>query len=355
MRPKLPVTERLVGYLRQVDQSRVYSNFGPLVRAVEARLSDHYGLGAGTITTVANATLGLTLTLSAVGAKHGTLCAMPAWTFIASAHAAVNAGLVPYFIDVDPKTWSLDASAVAEQIAHAPAPVGAVMPFGPFGAPIDVSAWDAFRDQTGLPVVIDAAAGFDSLVPGDTPAVVSLHATKILGTGEGGLVISRDASIVHRVRRASNFGLDPNRQATIGATNAKMSEYHAALGHAALDDWDEDRAAWMAAARAYAGAFAASNRLQLQDGFGEKWVSSTCVLHAPDSSVARIETALSDAGIETRRWWGKGAQTHAVTERFPRARLPATQALADSTIAVPFYRDMDHAEIQRVGEIVLSA
>src|SRR4051812_44661487 len=163
MRPKLPVAQRLVAYLRRIDGSRVYSNFAPLACSLEDRLAEHYGLGTGTVTTVANATLGLALSLSVQGAKPGTLCAMPAWTFVASAHAAVNAGLIPYFVDVDPESWSLDAHAVIDEIAHAPAPVGAVMPVAPFGRPLDVSAWDAFRARTGVPVVIDAAAGFDAL------------------------------------------------------------------------------------------------------------------------------------------------------------------------------------------------
>src|SRR5215467_11175596 len=74
MRPKLPVTERLVGYLHRIDQSQFYSNFGPLALALEDRLAEHYGLGTGTVTTVANATLGLALTLTALGAKPGSLC-----------------------------------------------------------------------------------------------------------------------------------------------------------------------------------------------------------------------------------------------------------------------------------------
>jgi dTDP-4-amino-4,6-dideoxygalactose transaminase len=355
MRPKLPVTERLVGYLRRIDESRLYSNFGPLACSLEDRLAEHYGLGTGTVTTVANATLGLALALAAQGAKPGTLCALPAWTFVASAHAVVNAGLIPYFIDVDPESWSLDTAAVREQIARAPAPVGAVMPVAPFGLPIDVSEWDAFRAQTGLPVVIDAAAGFDALMPGETPAVVSLHATKVLGTGEGGFVVCANPKIVRGVRTTSNFGLNPNRQATVVATNAKMSEYHAAVGHAALDEWSETRAAWMAVAGAYRGVLVGSNRVRLQDGFGETWVSSTCVLRAADSVAVRFEGALAAAGIETRHWWGKGAHVQPATARFPRAALAVTETLADATFAVPFYRDLGLAEVESIGSVVLAA
>jgi len=354
MRPKLPTAERLLGYLRRIDRSRFYSNFGPLVCALEERLAAHYGLPSENVTMVANATQGLTLALAAQGAKPGTLCAMPAWTFVASAHAAVNAGLVPYFLDVDAETWALDPAAVAEEIARAPSPIGAAMPVAPFGRPLDGARWDALHASTGLPVVIDAAAGFDSLVPGPTPAVVSLHATKVLGTGEGGLVVSTDAALVRRVRMASNFGIDRDRQSVIAATNAKMSEYHAAVGHAALDEWSEARNEWMAVAGAYRKSVGASNLVRLQDGFGEAWVSSTCVLQIADGAARRVEQALAGAGIETRRWWGMGTHAQPSMAQFPRAPLPVTAALADTTLAMPFHRDLAVEQIGEISEIMLA-
>jgi dTDP-4-amino-4,6-dideoxygalactose transaminase len=355
MRPKLPVAERVLEYLRRIDAARLYTNFGPLVCSLEHRLAQRYAVPAAAVTTVANATQGLALALGAQGATRGSLCAMPAWTFIASAHATVNAGLVPWFVDVDMDTWALDAAAVRDALAHAPAPVGAVMPVAPFGQPLDVAAWDAFRAATGLPVVIDAAAGFDALRPGATPAVVSLHATKVLGVGEGGFVISTDAALVRRVRMASNFGIDSTRRANGAATNAKMSEYHAAVGHAALDEWAEARAQWLAVARAYRGAVDGSNRVRVQDGFGETWAASTCVLRAADGAQAKIERALVAAGIETRHWWGRGAHAHPASAQFPRTALPVTEALANSTFAVPFHRDLDRSEVERIAGIVLAA
>lgn len=355
MRPKLPTADGVLKYLRRIDESRFYSNFGPLACALEERLAAHYGVAVGCLTTVANATQGLTLALTAQAAKPGTLCAMPAWTFVASAHAAVNAGLVPYFVDVDAETWALDPEGLAEHLAQAPAPVGAVMPVAPFGCPINPAAWDGFRASTTLPVVIDAAAGFDALVPGDIPAVVSLHATKVLGTGEGGFLVCTDPVLVRRVRIASNFGIDPNRQSIVPATNAKMSEYHAAVGHAALDEWGDTRREWIAVASAYRNALNGSNRLHFQNGFGESWISSTCVLRVENGAAPRIEKTLADAGVETRRWWGKGAHAHPATARFPRAGLLTTELLAEATLAVPFHRDLPSRAIERIGEMLLAA
>jgi dTDP-4-amino-4,6-dideoxygalactose transaminase len=354
MRPKLPTAERIVPYLESIDASRYYSNFGPLALSLEKRMAAHYGLPSGAVTTVANATWGLTLALAAQRARPGTLCLMPAWTFVASAHAAVNAGLVPYFVDVDPETWAIEVAAVAEEIRRAPAPVGAVMPVSPFGRPLSIAAWDAFRSDTGLAVVIDAAAGFDSVRPGSTPAVVSMHATKVFATGEGGLVLSTDRAIIRDVRRRSNFGFLGTRTASVVATNAKLSEYHAAIGHASMDEWHDNRTDWIAVAAAYRREIGASNRVQLQNGFGDAWIASTCLVTAP-SAATRIEQALAAADIDTRRWWGMGAHAHPATEGYPRASLPVTEMLAVSTIGVPFFRDLGARDVQRIAETIGSA
>ncbi len=184
-------------------------------------------------------------------------------------------------------------------IAGAPAEVGAVMPVAAFGRPIDIAAWDRFRSSTGLPVVIDAAAGFDKAVSGETPTVVSLHATKVLGTGEGGFVISRDSALIRDIRSRSNFGFAGTREACSLAANAKLSEYHAAVGLAALDEWADARNEWIDVARTYRDVLPESNRLRFQEGFGQSWITSTCVLTLADSEADRTEKALAQAGIDT--------------------------------------------------------
>jgi dTDP-4-amino-4,6-dideoxygalactose transaminase len=351
MRPRLPAAERLIPYLKKIDATQIYSNYGPLACALEERLAQHFRLPPEAITTVANATLGLTLALAVQAPPPGTLCAIPAWTFIATAHAAIFAGLTPYFIDVDVKSGMLDAERVKEEIARAPAPVGAIMPVAPFGRPIDVAAWDSFRSETGLAVVIDAAASFDSLLPGSTPAVVSLHATKVIGVGEGGFVASTDASLIRSIRARANFGFYRKRDAIAPGVNAKLSEYHAAVGLSALDEWADARTEWMAAARAYRLALPDS-KLQFQDGFGQSWIASTCVLSVPKLGGARVKRDLAAAGIDTRRWWEEGAHAHRATAGFPRQALPNTGALAHAAIGLPFYRDLATDDIRRIADVI---
>jgi dTDP-4-amino-4,6-dideoxygalactose transaminase len=353
MRPKLPRAERLAPYLSAIDQARIYSNFGPLVRQLEQRLAARCGLGTETITTVSNATVGIALALAAQGARPGTLCMIPAWTFVASAHAATMAGLVPYFVDIVEDKWALDPTMTAKAIASAPGEVDAVMPVVPFGCPIDVAAWDRFRAQTGLAVVIDAAAGFDALTPAAVPTVVSLHATKVIGTGEGGFVLSTETALIRDIVTRSNFGFFGSREAKLSATNAKLSEYHAAVGLASLDEWAEVREEWTRVAGFYRNALGQSNRLRFQDGFGESWIASTCVVGLGDMTADQAERDLTLAGVETRRWWGAGAHAHAATAAFPRTSLKATESLAASALGLPFFRDLGRSDAARVVERLL--
>lgn len=353
MRPMLPPAERLLPYLEKIDRSHIYSNYGPLATLFEERLAAHFGVSAQCLTTVANGTLGLVLALLAQDVRPGTLCVLPAWTFVASPQAVCRAGLVPYFIDVDPATWALDPSVIHASLRDAPAEVGAVMPVVPFGKPIDFAAWDRFRRNTGLPVVIDAAAGFDSVIATEVPAVVSLHATKALGVGEGGFVVSMDPAIIRGIRARANFGFNGTRESVFSALNGKLSEYHAAVGNAALDDWDVARGEWLAAAGMYRSLLAPSECIRPQEGFGASWVSSVCVLSfgTPDSIV--YEKRLHDAGVDTRRWWEYGAHLHPSTLQYPRTDVPVTERLAQSTLAVPLYRKISNRDIRRVVESLL--
>jgi dTDP-4-amino-4,6-dideoxygalactose transaminase len=136
--------------------------------------------------------------------------------------------------------------------------------------------------------------------------------------------------------------------------NAKLSEYHAAVGLAALDEWMGARGEWIEVARIYRAALLESNDLWFQEGFGQSWISSTCVLSVSESGAARVERELAAADIESKRWWGNGAHAHPATTACPRGLLPNTEALAHASISLPFYRNLAPADIKRVADVMLS-
>ena len=347
-RPYMPATSTLIPYLESVERSGWYSNFGPLNQALEIRLAQRFGDSARVVT-VNNATAGLTAVLRALDLPAGSLCVVPAWTFVATAHAVVQAGLVPYFVDVDQATMMLDIDAVKADIATAPAAVSAVIPVCAFGQRIDVTDWAAFQAETGCKVVIDAAAAYDSINACDVPVVVSLHATKALGAGEGGFVVCNDETLRDRIRATTSFGFQGSRESLYLGGNAKMSEYTAAVALAAMDGWAQTRWRYQTVAQKLRILLMDTPQVRFQSGWGLDWVTSVCVADVGEACAAPLTEALTAMGIETRAWWGQGCQTSRAFADFPKAALPVTDTLAQSTLGLPYFAHMEDEAVARVA------
>jgi dTDP-4-amino-4,6-dideoxygalactose transaminase len=350
----MPSADAILPYLQRIDAKRWYSNFGPLLIELEARLAARFARPT-LVCTAVNGTQALTLALQALKARPGGLCIMPSWTFVATAHAAIQAGLTPWFLDVDPVTGVLDADHVRERLAHAPGPVSAVIPVAAFGQPLDPEAWARLRDDPGLPVVIDAAASFDSVRAAPVPTMVSLHATKSLGVGEGGLIASEDAAFIDRFRALTSFGFQGDREARFAAHNAKISEYTCAVGLTALDQWPSTRTAYASTAQRLRMALLHTPTARLQPGWGLDWVSSTCVVELPPGATDAVEAALKDQGVDTRRWWGHGCHRSPAFADCPADPLPVTERLAASTLGLPYFADMDLDQVNRVAMALAAA
>jgi dTDP-4-amino-4,6-dideoxygalactose transaminase len=346
LQPDMPSTDRLVPYLRRIEQSGHYTNFGPLSLELEAALG---GLvGATEIVAVSSATIGLELTLAALGLPASSEVLVPAHTFVATAAAVVRAGHRPVLADIDPESCLL-TTAIARAAASGVAP-RAVVPVGLYGAGLDAEEWDAFSVETGIPVVIDAAGAVAVQRVGRfCHAVYSLHATKALAAGEGGFLATHDALLAARVRSASNFGFSHGR-VDIAGTNGKLSEYHAAVGLASLEGW-EDR---MRQRQAIFDLYAA--RLAQLVGKGElsfvsrSGLATNLTLRLGRALCDADERLLAGCGIEFRRWYWPPLDRHPA---FAACRiagsLDGVASVADRQIGVPFHLGIGEPEIELVA------
>lgn len=358
LRPQLPALEQLAPYLRQIDANRWYSNFGPLLGLLEERLAAHFGVERTGLALVANGTTALSAALSAASERAGRICLTPSWTFVASAAAACAANLQPHFIDVSPRTWMPDPGALRQRKDLDE--VAAVMVVSPFGMPLDVGAWDAFTANTGIPVIIDGAASFDTVAsieaarPGRSPTMISLHATKVMGVGEGGLVVATDEAAVHRVRQVCNFGIWGSPQGQVVGYNGKLSEYHAAVGLAALDGWAERRAALADRTQRYIAELARIPAVETLPRYGAGWVSAYCTVSVPGNAQTVVER-MRDLGVETRRWWRDGVHAQPAYRGFGSDDLAVTQGIAAGALSLPFSHDIRDEEIVRVVDALTRA
>jgi dTDP-4-amino-4,6-dideoxygalactose transaminase len=362
MRPRLPTADRLLPYLRRIDASRVYSNYGPLVLELEARLADNFGLASGNVVTAGS---GLSAIVGAIlaGAGRGTtarpLALLPAYTFIATAVAAEQCGYQPTLADVDAQTWLLDPERALQ---HPDLDrIGLVLPVATLGRAVPVAAWEDFSARTGIPVVIDGAASFEQLsadparYTGRVPVALSFHATKSFGTGEGGCVVSTDAPLMARVASALNFALHTDRNCQAPSTNGKMSEYHAAVGLAELDGWPAKQQAVERVCALYRREFARHGlaaQLHVAPDIGSSYV----LLLARDGAQAdACRAAMAAAGVDFRLWYGRGLHGQDYYAGLPRTDLRVTDDLAPRLLGLPFAPDLAEAEIVRVAQAIAVA
>jgi dTDP-4-amino-4,6-dideoxygalactose transaminase len=359
LRPLLPTADKLLPYLQRIDATRWYTNHGPLLREFEAGLARHFAVGEDQLVTCTNATLAMSQVLRAFDIPPGSLCVMPSWTFVATPAAAIWGGLQPYFVDVDPVSWLIRLEDV-KRIA-ATQRVGAVIVVSAFGAPLDLAVWEEFTRSTGIPVVIDAAAGFDGFArcgeqQSSVPVVVSLHATKVSGIGEGAVVLTRDAALARRIRQFGNFGFHGSRDSEMAGANTKMSEYAAASGLALLAEWSDRRQGWSDLSAAFAAQVEAIPELRLAPGFHEGWISSYGLVELPLwMSAASFAASLQQHGIETRQWWGTGCHLQPAYQDCARGALRETERLGRQVVGLPFWLGLTADDLAEIFAVVRSA
>ncbi|MET0331934.1 MAG: DegT/DnrJ/EryC1/StrS family aminotransferase [Dyella sp.] len=348
---RLPDADVLLPYLRRIDGNRWYTNFGPLVGELEQRLAQTFASKATpTVVTAANGTAALELALGALQLPAGATVLLPALTFVATATAVIRAGYRPLIADVDPDHWLLTPEHAHAWLANHR--IDAVMPVATFGLAQSVTAWDAFYQQTGVPVLIDAAGAFGNQAAAQHCHVAfSMHATKTLAAGEGGFVVTPDSSLAARVRQLSNFGIDLEcaSQVFTPGCNGKLSEYHAAVAHAALDQWPHVSAQRRQAQARYLHLlqqYCPTVRRQPRDDDG---VYPIMVVALPAPHRARdLQAQLASAGIQTRQWYCPTLDQHPAFREFAPDALPVSHDLSQRLLGLPFFLDISAAQMQHV-------
>jgi dTDP-4-amino-4,6-dideoxygalactose transaminase len=234
-RPNPPRLSEHAQELKDLEDSGIFSNFGPVNQRFEQELTDTV-FGVGQCLTVCNATIGLMVAMRQVlgedRSRQRRYALMPSFTFAAVAHAAMWNGLTPLFCDIDRQTWLPSADHEEELLKKYRGKIAVVVPYATFGNNLDLRRYDELSERFGVPVVVDAAASLGALDDDGKgfgtgfrwPVVFSMHATKTFATGEGGVVYCADANRVKIMRAMCSFGFEAPRIATLPGLNGKLSE-----------------------------------------------------------------------------------------------------------------------------------
>src|SRR4051812_47313335 len=237
-RPNIGNRDRLMERMADMLDRRWFTNHGPYVQALEQRLAEL--IGVKHCLAVCNATVGLEIAVRALGLRGEVI--VPAFTFVATAHALQWQEITPVFCDIDRNRHLIDPDRVETMIT--PRTTG-IIGVHTWGRSAPVEALREIAQRRGLALLYDAAHAFACTHRGQMIGsfgaceVFSFHATKFLNSFEGGAIATNDDDLARKIRLMKNFGFSGYDNVIHIGTNGKMHEISAAMGVTALESMDD--------------------------------------------------------------------------------------------------------------------
>jgi dTDP-4-amino-4,6-dideoxygalactose transaminase len=362
IRPNPPKLSTLTGALAEIEDSGIFSNYGPVNTRFEEQVVSAIFEAKGACVTVANATLGLMLAIKNAVGWHSKrrYALMPSFTFAAAAHAALWCGLTPLLCDIDLETWLPDADAEDALLEQYGDDIAVILPNATFGNCLDLARYERLSTHYGIPLVIDAAASLGSLnqdgeafgMGSRYPLVFSMHATKTFATAEAGLIYCTDQSLIASLRAMGNFGFGQPRTATMPGLNTKLSEVSALLGLTKLGEVESISDHRHGIFKLY-GTLLPDFTFQRMTGrrTAHQFVS-VLVPEAQANRVPEVIAELGRQGIGAGRYFVPHlAEQPFFQQTCVMGKLPVTKAICGRIIALPISDFLTEREVGHVCDV----
>lgn len=360
-------------YLQECVTTNFVSSVGPFVDRLERQLAEATG-SAGAVAT-SSGTTALHASLLTVGVGRDDLVVLPSFTFIASANAIAHCGAMPWLMDVDAETWTLDANLLrrslerearrdGDRLIHEPTGrrIAAIMPVHTLGVAADMEALRRTADDFGLPMVADAAAALGATFRGKAIggmgadlSVISFNGNKTVTAGGGGMVVGNDPELIRLARHLTTTARTGEEYShdRVGY-NYRMTNLQAAVGCAQMERWEELVEAKRRIRRRYDEAFGNLATVSMfpdpADRGSACWLSGIRLRH-PAPSVQALRDALRRRDIEAKAFW-KPVHEQLPFKDAPRSAMPVTDALWPTILTLPCSTDLSEADQARVIDAI---
>jgi len=346
---------------------------GPRVAEFEQRFAGY--VGCDHAVAVSSCTTALHLALLAAGVGSGDEVICPSLSFIATANSIAYSGATPIFGDIDPATFNLDPDRIEEVISPR---TKAILVVHQIGLPAEMNRLMAVAAKHKLTVIEDAACAIGSEYEGErigrpigAIACFSFHPRKILTTGEGGMITTRDADLAARLRKLRQHAMSVSdvvrhsaKQVTTESYdevgyNYRMTDMQAAVGMVQLGRLNEFLERRRYLAERYTAAL---------DGIA--WLQTPVVPNHCRHNFQSYMVRLVDGSAEQRdavmqEMLEKNISTRRAimaihrelpyrSERWDNS-LPQTDLATDTGLILPLFHQMTEAEQDYVIEALLAA
>lgn len=356
--PSIAPYEEYIEELKDIWESKWLTNNGPKHQKLEEEIEKFLEVDAACLVT--NGHLALEIALQAMGLTEGEVITTP-FTFSSTTLSIIRCGLTPVFCDIDENTFCIDTDKIEELITDKTV---AIVPVHVYGTPCKVDEIERIAKKHNLKVLYDAAHAFGVKINGKGIAqygdmsTFSFHSTKVFNTVEGGCIICKPEE-KNNIYKIKSFGMNKDEDASFIGTNAKMSEFHAAMGLCNLRHTDEEKAKRRAAYERY------DSHLQNQKGVKvlkpcdavEKNYAYYPVVFTKEFSKTReqvLEQLAAENIFARKYFYPLTSELTAVKERFDTGNTPVASDTAKRVICLPLYSDLSVEDVDRICKIILS-
>lgn len=285
--------------------------------------------GAASCAAVVNGTVAIEVALRVAGVKAGEEVLSPSLTFVATNNAIAHVAAVPHFVDSEERTLGMDPAALADYLKSIGEPAGegarnrltgrrlaAILPMHCFGHPVDMDPLTELAARWRIPVIEDATESIGSRYKGRPTgglaplACMSFNGNKVVTTGGGGAILSRDPEVGKRIRYLTTTAKRPHPWEFIHdevAWNYRLPNVNAAMGCAGLERLPELLAAKRRLQARYEAVFAGMPGVTVfREAAGSEsnyWLSALLLDRSDTILRDRVLQACHDAGLMTRAAW----------------------------------------------------
>ncbi len=355
--PEFHCSDDLLDNIRNILESGIVTNNGPIVRRFEEQMATY--MGAKHVVAVSSGSMALLLSLTALDLKPGKVV-LPAYTYISTLNAIVHRGLEPLFCDIDPTTYTMDPDHLEHLIQHHP-DIRCVIPVNVFGVHPDLEVIAELCRQE-IPILYDNAHGLGTqlngrLLPSEPDVqIFSLHATKVFPAIEGGLIVVSDEQTKGVIETLRNHGLSTELHKIRNGYNAKLDEVRAIIGLNTLSRFEETLASRREiGAKIQVGLKKYADLLALQSippGIESNYQNLAVLFKRklPSEGIEGIVQQLQGRGLMARRYFHP--PLHLIEGFKGQLPLPRTEHVWHHSISLPIHSSMSDSALQKMFAIV---
>ncbi len=293
-------------YLCKAVDSGFVSSVGPFIPEFERKIADYLGVKGAVA--LQSGTAAIHMALYELGIGPGDEVIVPALTFAATVNPVLYTGATPVIVDVDSKTWNIDPQKIRQAITDK---TKAIIPVHLYGNPCDMKEILDIAQEHNLYLVEDATeslgAKFDDKhtgVFGDF-GCFSFNGNKLITTGGGGMVVSKNIEKIERIRYLANQAKDKDRPGCHSEMgfNYRMTNVGAALGLAQFERMSGFLDKKGAFKEIYQEVLGDLSGVRFQDTYSNATESRwfTCIAIENEAKVSNVMQQLKEKGISTRR------------------------------------------------------